>query len=62
VPLARAELMGDRLRVPHEKTLCKNAPHVVASGGRLSPDEAAQLHSHYGLDAAVDHDRSGGAS
>jgi uncharacterized protein (TIGR02271 family) len=59
VPLAQAEISGDDVRVPYDKNMVKNAPHID-SEGHLSPAEEAELYRHYGIDfdggAAVDSD------
>jgi hypothetical protein len=47
VPLADAAEQHDQVRVPVERTLVANAPPVRA-GRRLSEEETARLHGHYG--------------
>jgi hypothetical protein len=47
VPLADAAEQQDQVRVPVERTLVANAPPVRA-GRRLSEEETARLHGHYG--------------
>jgi hypothetical protein len=47
VPLVEAAEHEDRVRVPVEQALVSNAPPVRA-GRRLSEEETARLHGHYG--------------
>lgn len=47
VPLADADLSGDRLTVPFTKDFVKDAPNLDADG-HLSPEEERQLYSYYG--------------
>ena len=47
VPLADAAEQQDQVRVPVERALVSNAPPVRA-GRRLSEEETARLHGHYG--------------
>ena len=49
VPLSGAELMGDRLRVPHEKSVVASAPRLPADQGHLSREDEAELRGHYGV-------------
>jgi hypothetical protein len=48
VPVADAELSGDRLAVPYRKEQVKDAPQVDAGGGHLERDEEERLYAHYG--------------
>jgi len=47
VPLADADLSGDRVTVPFAKAHVKDAPNVDADG-HLSPAEEQQLYAYYG--------------
>jgi uncharacterized protein (TIGR02271 family) len=47
IPLADADLSGDRVTVPFTKAEVKDAPNVDADG-HLSPEEEQQLYSYYG--------------
>ena len=47
VPLADADLSGERVTVPFAKSHVKDAPRVDADG-HLSPAEEQQLYSYYG--------------
>jgi uncharacterized protein (TIGR02271 family) len=47
VPLADADLSGDRVTVPFSKAHVKDAPNVDADG-HLSPAEEQQLYAYYG--------------
>ena len=49
VPLARADMSGEELRVPYDKDTVKNAPHID-SAGHLSPAEETELYRYYGLE------------
>jgi sporulation protein YlmC with PRC-barrel domain len=49
VPLGPSELDGDKLRVPYEKALIKDAPDFGV-GRHLSPEQELQLYHHYGMD------------
>jgi stress response protein YsnF len=48
VPVADAQLSGDRLMVPYTKDHVKDAPSVDADGGHLDHDDEAALYTHYG--------------
>jgi hypothetical protein len=50
VPLAQADLRGDRLVVPYAKDQVKDAPNLDPASGHLSKREEAALYRHYGLD------------
>jgi uncharacterized protein (TIGR02271 family) len=52
VPLAEAELTGDGLRVPYDRSRVKDAPRVEAEQGHLSPEEEAELYRYYGVSEA----------
>ena len=49
IPVADAELSGDRLTVPFDKDKVKDAPNVAADGGHLDRDEEQRLYEYYGL-------------
>src|SRR4051794_1911535 len=49
IPVAEAELSGDRLTVPFDKDKVKDAPNVGADGGHLDPNEERRLYEYYGL-------------
>jgi uncharacterized protein (TIGR02271 family) len=49
VPLAQAEITGDSLRVPYDKSRVKDAPRVEAEQGHLSPEEESELYRYYGV-------------
>src|SRR3712207_6178141 len=48
VPLAQAELSGDQLRFPYDKSKVKDAPKIDTDG-HLSPQEEQELYRYYGL-------------
>ena len=62
VPLAEADVTGDEVRVPYEKTKIKDAPNVDVDGGHLDESEERRLYRYYGLDysAAEPGERPGG--
>ena len=49
IPVADAQLEGDRLTVPFDKNKVKDAPNVAADGGHLDQDEERRLYEYYGL-------------
>jgi uncharacterized protein (TIGR02271 family) len=49
IPVADAELSGDRLTVPFDKDRVKDAPNVAADGGHLDREEEQRLYEYYGL-------------
>jgi uncharacterized protein (TIGR02271 family) len=51
VPLAEANLSGEDLRLPYDKDMVKNAPHIE-SEGHLSPAEEEELYRYYGVGTA----------
>lgn len=53
VPLADAEFMGNRLRIPHHKAVVDAAPRLEADQGRLLPAQAAELAGHYGVQTST---------
>jgi sporulation protein YlmC with PRC-barrel domain len=53
VPLAEADLEGDRVVVPYSKEQVKDAPQVDVDDGHLSDEEEVELYRYYGLDAAT---------
>jgi uncharacterized protein (TIGR02271 family) len=58
VSIARATARGDRVQVPYEKQLVKDAPNMDPDG-HLSEQEEQELWRHYGLEygTAPDDDR-----
>ena len=48
VPLADADISGDDLRIPYDKSKVKGAPHIE-SAGHLSPAEEEELYRYYGV-------------
>ncbi|WP_100501905.1 DUF2382 domain-containing protein [Geodermatophilus chilensis] len=48
VPLAQAELSGEQLRFPYDKSKVKDAPKIDTEG-HLSPQEEQELYRYYGL-------------
>ena len=50
IPLAEATLNGDRLEVPFDKDMVKDAPRVGADG-HIEPNEEDELYRYYGLTA-----------
>jgi len=60
VPLAEADVRGDKLRVPYTKDQVKDAPNVNADdGGHLDQSEERNLYQHYGLDYSEQRSDSG---
>ncbi len=51
VPLAEANLDGDRLVVPYDKDRIKDAPRVDSDQGQLSQDQEGDLYRYYGLES-----------
>ncbi|MCA1655237.1 MAG: PRC and DUF2382 domain-containing protein [Pseudonocardiaceae bacterium] len=49
VPLQRAELRQDQLRVPVNKEQVKDAPRIEATGNQMSDEEQAALYQYYGF-------------
>ncbi|MGB3438299.1 MAG: PRC-barrel domain-containing protein [Actinophytocola sp.] len=49
VPLQRAELRDDHLRVPVEKEQVKGSPRIEATHDHMTDDEQAALYRHYGF-------------
>lgn len=64
VPLAQAEVAGDRLTVPYTKETVKDAPNVDNDNDHISPAEERRLYAHYGRtdydDTAPEESRSRG--
>jgi uncharacterized protein (TIGR02271 family) len=52
VPLDRAQIDGDDIRVPYDKETVRSAPHFDA-GQPLSPADEEQLYTYYGLGGAA---------
>jgi len=48
VPLSQARFTGDRIDVPFDKDLVKDAPRIDADGD-LSPAEEDELYTYYGM-------------
>jgi uncharacterized protein (TIGR02271 family) len=48
VPIHAAEVSGDRVTLPYDKAMVKDAPNI-SEDGRLSPQEEQQLYRYYGL-------------
>jgi uncharacterized protein (TIGR02271 family) len=64
IPVAEAEVAGDRLTVPFTKDKVKDAPHVAADGGHLDHVEEQRLYEYYAMGytddrGPVGHDTSG---
>lgn len=53
LPLSRAELSADSLRVPFDKRTVTDAPHL-GSSGHLTPEEEDELHRYYGGQGGAD--------
>ena len=49
VPLQRAELRDDQLRVPVEKEQVKESPRIEATHDHMTDEEQAALYRHYGF-------------
>ena len=49
VPVGEAVEDGNELRVPYDRAFVEDAPGMEP-GGRLWPQEEAELYAHYGLD------------
>jgi uncharacterized protein (TIGR02271 family) len=49
VPLQRAELADDQLRVPVDKDQVKESPKIEAANDHMSDDEQTALYQHYGF-------------
>ncbi|MFC4855238.1 DUF2382 domain-containing protein [Actinophytocola glycyrrhizae] len=49
VPLQRAELRNDQLRVPVEKEQVKDSPRIEATNDNMTDEEQAELYRHYGF-------------
>jgi hypothetical protein len=49
VPLAEAQVEGDRVTVPYTKDQVKGAPRIDVHNGHLSEREESDLYRHYGL-------------
>lgn len=49
VPLQRAELSKDQLRVPVDKEQVKESPRIDAAHDQMSDEEQAALYQHYGF-------------
>ena len=48
IPLAQAQLNGETLRFPYDKSMVKDAPRIEAEG-HLSPAEESELYRYYGI-------------
>jgi uncharacterized protein (TIGR02271 family) len=49
VPLQRAELRDDELRVPVDKEQVKESPRIEAANDHMTDEEQAALYRHYGF-------------
>jgi uncharacterized protein (TIGR02271 family) len=49
VPLQRAELRDDQLRVPVDKEQVKESPRIEATHDQMTDEEQAALYRHYGF-------------
>src|SRR3954463_10987191 len=49
IPVAQADLEGDRLVLPFDKDKVKDAPNVDAENGHLGKSEERRLYEYYGL-------------
>jgi uncharacterized protein (TIGR02271 family) len=49
VPLQRAELRNDQLRVPVEKEQVRESPRIDAAGDHMTDEEQAELYRYYGF-------------
>jgi uncharacterized protein (TIGR02271 family) len=49
VPLQRAELANDELRVPVDKEQVKESPKIEAANDNMSDEEQSALYRHYGF-------------
>jgi hypothetical protein len=49
IPVADAELSGDRRTVPFDEDQLKDAPNVAADGGHLDQNEERRPYEYYGL-------------
>ncbi|MFL6125934.1 DUF2382 domain-containing protein [Actinophytocola sp.] len=49
VPLQRAELRDDELRVPVDKEQVRQSPRIEATNDHMTDDEQAALYRHYGF-------------
>ena len=49
VPLQRAELREDQLRVPVDKEQVKDSPRIEATNDNMTDEEQAALYRHYGF-------------
>ncbi len=58
VPLAQADARAGEVRVPHDKSMIKDAPRIQADGA-LSPQEEAELYTYYGYTYHDDQSDSG---
>ena len=59
VPLADAQLDGDRVVVPFDKNKIKDAPQIDSDSGQISPEEEGQLYRYYGKDYGDERSDSG---
>jgi uncharacterized protein (TIGR02271 family) len=57
IPLQDADVTGDRITVPYEKSHVKNAPNIDAAHDEpLTQDEVDQLYAHYNMSWDASHD------
>jgi len=60
VPLAKADVRGDKICVPYTKDQIKDAPNVSSGdGGHLDQSEERNLYQHYGLNYTENRSDSG---
>jgi uncharacterized protein (TIGR02271 family) len=52
VPLAQANVAGDRINVPFDKDQVKDAPSIEPDGN-ISPAEEDELYAYYGMNSAA---------
>ncbi len=57
VPLQRAELRDDQLRVPVDKEQVKESPRIEATHDQMTDEEQAALYRHYGFGPQGDRSR-----
>src|SRR3954447_24596303 len=49
VPVADARLDGDKLMLPFDKQVVKDAPNIDVDGGHLEPRQEQEIYRYYGL-------------
>src|SRR4051812_19994907 len=53
VPITGADMSGDDIRIPYDKSQVKDAPQIDADG-QLTPSEEATLYQYYGVSYGKD--------